>query len=341
MIPEERGAPEGWSPPDKIGKNLWADALDVIEEPVIFFRSDGTVFHTNPAALSFYGVGENDLLNMHCYEMVRRFGLRFSECPYEKVLNSGKPESGMIEYGGVWHAHRVKPVLGENGEIQGLISVIQEGHEHLRLHSASEQLQFLLAATDNAVLITGPDQRIVRWNHPFVRIFEHDTIDLGGRLIHDLVPLTFRKTFAAYADRVMKGEVIPVFSMPRVGKSGDTMDMTVSMSPLHDPAGTVSGMIMIVRAVAGERAVDTRLVQHLSDTSLKIYGPLSHMRMNLEETVAALQDGLLTTEELVIFLTLLMKSVGHIEEGLREMNNVAIEGMDSLPEDMRSYLSHS
>lgn len=329
----------GWIPTDKIGKNLWTDKLDVIEEPAVFFQSDGTVFHTNPAALSFYGVEEADLLGMHCYEMVRRFGLRFSECPYQKMLNGGEPESGMVEYDGVWYAHRAEPVLGDNGEIHGMISTIQDGDERFRLHAVSEQLNCLLAATDNSVLIVGVDQRIVRWNHAVGRIFGHDVNYLKGRLIYDLVPIAFRKTFAAFVDRVMKGETISEFSIPAIAKSGDVIDVSVSMAPLHDPAGTVSGMILLSRDVSGERAVDMRLVQHLSDTSVRINGPLSHMRTNLEETVAALQDGLLTTEELVIFLTLLMKSVGHIEEGLREMNNVAIDGIESIPEEFRKYLA--
>jgi len=145
---EESGTSDTWLPMDTTGVNLWADALDIINEPVLFFGTDGTVHNANPAALSFYGIDEADLLGMHCYEMVRRFGLRFSDCPYERVLKTGTAESGMIEYNGAWYTHRVEPVSGRDGAVQGMISVVVNGDEPVRLQAASEQLQFLFEADE-------------------------------------------------------------------------------------------------------------------------------------------------------------------------------------------------
>lgn len=330
---------DGWHPQNKIDTRLWTDGLGSLEEPVLMFHSDGTIFHTNSAALAFYGVEEADLLGMHCYEMVRRFGLRFSECPYEKVLSTGKPESGMIQYKDVWHKHRVVPVSGDGGEIEGLISVIQDGDDHARLMMASEQLNYLLAATKNAVLIAGIDKKIMRWNHGVSNLFGYQVQDLEDMLIYDIVPLTFRNVFVTYVDQVMDNAYIQEFFMPCLTKDGEVRDVSASIAPLHEPDGTVSGMIMLTRDVTREHDVDMRLVQHLSDTTLQISGPLSHMRTNLEETVLALQDGLLTTEELVMFLTVLMTSIGNIEQSLSQMNSLAIKDIDSIPEEFRRYLA--
>jgi PAS domain S-box-containing protein len=324
---------------DTTGVNLWADALDIINEPVLFFGTDGTVHNANPAALSFYGIDEADLLGMHCYEMVRRFGLRFSDCPYERVLKTGTAESGMIEYNGAWYTHRVEPVSGRDGAVQGMISVVVNGDEPVRLQAASEQLQFLFEATNNAVLVTGSDQRIIRWNHIAERMLGYPGEYLRGRLISDFVPLTARKSFLTHADRAITGEHIRALSLPGLGKGGYMRGVSVSMAPLHDPAGTVSGMVLLSREDTGESAVDIRLVSHLSDLSVRIKGPLSHMRMNMEDTVSALQEGLLTTEELVIFLTIQMKSIRHIEENLREINTLSIDGIDSIPEEFWKILA--
>lgn len=336
---EESGASDTWLPMDTTGGNLWADALDVINEPVLFFGTDGTVYNANPAALSFYGIDEADLLGMHCYEMVRRFGLRFSDCPYERVLKTGIAETGMIEYNGQWYAHRVEPVSGGDDAVQGMISLVMNGDEPVRLQAASEQLQFLLEATNNAVIVTGPDQRIIRWNHVAERMLGYPAEYLKGRLISDFVPLTSRKSFVTHVDRAIAGERIRSLSLQGLGKGGYMTGVSVSMAPLHDPAGTVSGMVLLSREDTGEGAVDMRLVSHLSDLSVRIKGPLSHMRMNLEDTVSALQEGLLTTEELVIFLTIQMNSIGHIEENLREINTLAIDGIDSIPEEFWKFLA--
>lgn len=339
MMHEERGLSDALTPVDKMGENIWSDALDAIVEPVLFFGSDGTVCNANPAALSFFGIDEGDLLGMHCDEIVRKFNLRFSVCSYEQVLKTGIAESGMVEYNGTWYAHRVEPVSGGDGVVQGMISVVMDGDEPFRLQAASEQLQFLLGATNNAVLVTGTDQRIVHWNHIAERMLGYPAEYLKGRLISDFVPLQSRRNFLTHADRVIAGERIRTLNLPGLGKGGYMAGVSVSMAPLHDPAGTVSGMVLLSREDSGERATDMRLVTHLSDLSVRIKGPLSHMRMNLEDTVSALQDGLLTTEELVIFLTIQMKAIGHIEESLREINTLAIDGIDSIPDEFWKFLA--
>ncbi|WP_062396450.1 PAS domain-containing protein [Methanogenium cariaci] len=175
-----------------------------------------------------------------------------------------------------------------------MISHIRDGGDHVRLQEKTEQLNHLVAATDNAVVVTGPDHTIVRWNKGAERIFGYPTKDLSGVGIHELVPpLASREIFGEYVDRVAAGgESMVQFTVQGLKKSGEVMDLVVSLAPLHDPAGgTVSGMIAHSCDVTWEHDVDMRLVQHLADTVVKITVPLSQMRSNLEETVSAMQDG--------------------------------------------------
>ena len=338
-IQESADLPDDWLPPNTSTMGLWERTLDVIAEPALFFKADGTVFWANPASLSFFGVDADDLLGRHCYEMVRRFGLNFSDCPYKRLLKSRSQESGMMESAGKWHINRVDPVLGADGELLGVISRILDGHDSVHLQETTEQLNLLVAATENAIVMTGLDHRIASWNKGAEQVFGYPAEEMQGTLIHGLVPITFRKTFAMHADRVMNDGDMQQFSMQSLKKSGEVVDVAVSMAPLHNPGGAISGMVTLSRDFTVEHDVDMRLVQHLADTMVKITGPLSHMRTNLEETIAALQDGLLTTEEMEIFLMLLMKSIGQIEENLAEMNQIVIDGIDEVPDAFRKYLS--
>ena len=338
-IPESADVPDDWLPPNTVTKGLWERTQDVIAEPALFFKADGTVFWANPASLSFFGVDAGDLLGRHCYEMVRRFGLNFSDCPYKRVLESKSQESGMMEYAGKWHINRVDPVLGAEGELEGAISRILDGGDSVRLQETTEQLNHLMRATDNAVVMTGLDHKILSWNKGAEDTFGYLSKEIQGTVIYNLVPLMSRKTFVMHEGHAINDGDMQHFSMQTLKKSGEVVDVVVSMAPLHDPGGAVSGMVIVSHDVTGEHAVDMRLIQHLADTAVKITGPLSHMRINLEETVAALQDGILTTEELVVFMTLLMKSVGHVEENLSEMNRIVVDGIDDVPDAFRKYLS--
>ncbi|MDE4907962.1 PAS domain-containing protein [Methanogenium marinum] len=331
--------PDDWLPPNTITKGLWERTQDVIAEPALFFKADGTVFWANPASLSFFGVDVNDLLGRHCYEMVRRFGLNFSDCPYKRVLESKSQESGMMEYAGKWHINRVDPVLGADGELQGAISRILDAGDSVRLRETTEQLNHLMEATDNAVVMTGSDHSIVSWNKGAERIFGYPAEEVQGTFIHDLMPIASRNEFAAYVNRVTNEDAMMQFTIPFLKKNGDGMPVSVSLSPLHDPGGAVSGMITLSRDVTQEHGIDMRLVQYLADTTVKIKGPLSHMRINLEETITAMQEGILTIEELMMVLNLQMKTTSLIEENLSNLNHAAIDNIEEVPEKFRKYLS--
>lgn len=244
-----------------------------------------------------------------------------------------------MEYAGKWHINRVDPVLGAEGELQGAISRILDAGDSVRLQETTEQLNHLMAATDNAVVMTGLDHKIVSWNKGAERIFGYPTEDLSGIGIQELVPPASREIFGEYADRVAAEGSMVQFPVQGLKKSGEIMDLVVSLAPLHDPAGAVSGMIAHSCDVTWERDVDMRLVQHLVDTVVKITVPLSQMRSNMEETVAAMQDAPLPTEELMILFSLQMKAFSYIEENLAELNQVAIDGIDAVPDAFRKYLS--
>lgn len=232
---ERVNAPEGGVPLNSSRESQWEQSRDDSAEPALFFKTDGTVFWVNPASLTFFKVNAGELLGEHYSEIMCRFGLRFSDCPYEQIGKSKSQGSRMVEYNGTWYTYRLEPVLGAKGDLRGFVSRILDTRDEICLQEAKEQLQHLMNATDNTV--------------------------------------------------------------------------------------------------------DMRLVRHMVDTAVKINGPLSHMRSNLEETITALQEDLFTTEELVIFLTVLMKSVGLIEGNLSEMNRIAIDGIDDVPDADRKYLS--
>jgi len=59
----------------------------------------------------------------------------------------------------------------------------------------------------------------------------------------------------------------------------------------------------------------------------------------MEETVSVLREGLLSTEELVMFLSLQMKAIRLIEENLTELNRATIDGIDKVPDVFRNYLA--
>ena len=316
----------------------WEQSRSVSTEPTLFFKRDGTVFWVNPASLTFFGVSAGEILGQHLNEIVRRFQLRFSNCPYEPIGKNRAQNLRMMEYNGAWYTYRLEPVLGEDGVLRGFVARILDTRDEVCLQETTEQLQHLMAATDNAVMISGLNHQILRWNSGVEQVFGYQADDLEGKVIQDLISPPYRKIYAMHADRVLHDGVMQQFSIDSLTKSGEVVSVAVSMAPLHDPNGAVSGTMILSRDVTEEHGADMRLVQHMADTAVKITGPLSHMRSNLEEIVTALQDDLLTTEERVMFLTVLMKSIGYIEENLREMNRVAIDDLDGVPDEFRKYL---
>ena len=97
---------------------------------------------------------------------------------------------------------------------------------------------------------------IQSWNGGAERTFGYRASEVVGRPITVLLPPERRAEEADILASVKRGERIEHYETVRLTKSGRRVDVSLTISPLRDAAGTVIGASKIVRDVSDRRRLD-------------------------------------------------------------------------------------
>jgi len=118
--------------------------------------------------------------------------------------------------------------------------------------SLSARLGAILANSGDAIATYGVDGRIVDWNGAAERMFGFLATELEGHAPAVLVPADRRDEPEQMLQRVLRGERIVDFETIRLHKSGVSIHISLSVSPIIDERGQIVGVCKIAHDV-GDR----------------------------------------------------------------------------------------
>lgn len=103
-------------------------------------------------------------------------------------------------------------------------------------------------------------QGVVRtWNRGAERVYGYTAAEMIGRGVSMLVPPLLREQQAAAIDRVRRGERVDMLETQRLHKSGRLIDVALTISPLFDDSGAVTGVSGIARDITQDKADEEAL----------------------------------------------------------------------------------
>jgi PAS domain S-box-containing protein len=120
----------------------------------------------------------------------------------------------------------------------------------------------VVESADEAIVCSDRRGCITLWNRAAGRSFGYTAAEIIGRDISLLVAAEGRVEEAAAHARIANGESGVCFNGIFVAKDGRRVELSVTMSPIHDVAGALVGASRICRVVS-DRQQDTRAAMHL------------------------------------------------------------------------------
>jgi PAS domain S-box-containing protein len=133
--------------------------------------------------------------------------------------------------------------------------------EGRRAEQQCAQLAALVESSEDAVLARTLDHVVNVWNRAAERLFGYTAQEVLGRPLPDLIPSDRIEELQSVMDRVRRGEHVPPFDTERIRKDGRRIEVSVSLSPVKDAAGTVTGISTIARDITERKEKQQLTIQ--------------------------------------------------------------------------------
>lgn len=124
-----------------------------------------------------------------------------------------------------------------------------------------EQMALTMAASGDAIMTADLSGKIVNWNAAAETIFGYSAAEMIGRTTFAVTPADRLGEAEALKARVRGGERVDCLETVRVARSGELIEVALSLFPLRNADGVIVGMSGIARDIRGQKKAERRLHQ--------------------------------------------------------------------------------
>jgi PAS domain S-box-containing protein len=164
----------------------------------------------------------------------------------------GPPEEvlAVAEFNGGAHGAQSK-------EVMALLAGFAEQLAAFIARAEAERVRNRLAAvvegTQDAVLSKDLDGILTSWNRAAERLYGYAAAEAVGRHVSFIVPPDHHNEENVILDRVRRGERLETYETERIRKDGTRVDVSLTVSPLVDPALGVIGASVVARDITTQK----------------------------------------------------------------------------------------
>lgn len=125
--------------------------------------------------------------------------------------------------------------------------------DYERAFEALERLAALVESSNDAILSLDLDGRITSWNRAAGDLYGYAAEEAIGHSIALVIPQDRAQEEREIMERISKGERVEHYETMRRRKDGSLIDISITVSPIKNPAGDVVGASKIARSIHERR----------------------------------------------------------------------------------------
>jgi PAS domain S-box-containing protein len=135
--------------------------------------------------------------------------------------------------------------------------------ERLRHETAKHiaELAAIVESSDDAIISKDLTGCITSWNQSAARILGYAEEEIVGRSILTLIPKELHCEEKVILEKISRGERVDHYETTRMTKSGERLDVSLSISPIRDASGTIVGASKILRDISTRKKLEKSILQ--------------------------------------------------------------------------------
>ncbi len=153
------------------------------------------------------------------------------------------------------------PMRDGAGAMVGAVLVFRDVTERRRAEEARARLAAIVDSSDDAIVSKSLEGIILTWNRGAERLFGYTSSEVVGQPITVIIPTERLDEERAILQRLCKGERIEHFDTVRVSKDGRRLDISLTVSPIHDGDGRIIGASKVARDITERKRAQEALAR--------------------------------------------------------------------------------
>jgi PAS domain S-box-containing protein len=296
---------------------LSASILEAIPDALVAVNQQGLIIQINSQTEALFAYTRDELIGQSIEVLVperqrsqhHQHRAEYHSRPKIRRMGSGLDLYGRRRDGSEFPVEiSLSPVATANGLI--VLSAIRDISDRKRieeeLRRANEELErrksrelrdsqnrlaLIVDSSEDAIIGKNLDGIITHWNKGAVQMYGYAPQEVIGRSISLLCPKDRVDEIPGILDKIRRGERVEYFESVRVTKDGRKLNVSVSVSPIHDQEGRVVGASAIARNITAQKKVEDQLRQSQKMEAVgRLAGGVAHDFNNLLGIVTACSE---------------------------------------------------
>lgn len=153
-----------------------------------------------------------------------------------------------------------------------VLAVAMDTAALMRAEEIRSRYAAIVQSTDDAIIAKNLEGVISAWNAAAERLFGYTEHEVLGQPITMIIPPALYDEEHEILRRLRAGERVDHYETVRVTKTGERIDVSLTISPLRDPAGRIIGCSKIARDITKAKQAEAALRQSQQRLAREVAG---------------------------------------------------------------------
>ena len=236
------------------------ELLDALPAAIYTTDAAGRVTYYNAAAVQLAGrkpkIGSDEWCVTWRLYWPDGTPLPHDECPMAVALKTGRPVRGVEAVAERPDGTLVPfmpyptPLHDASGNVVGAVNMLVDLTERSHAEQVRQLLASIVESSDDAIVSKDLNGVIASWNPGAERLFGYTADEVLGKSVPSLFPADLQNEERAILERIGRGEQLEHYETVRCRKDGSMVDISLTVSPLRNAAGKVTGVSKIARDIS-------------------------------------------------------------------------------------------
>lgn len=262
---------------EKSEKLFRSIAVNIPKSLILVIGSDHRFIAVEGDLMVKMGYDSRDYTGKHPAEVAPPERYEASKYLYDRVL-AGE-QFRVDRKGQTGEDYRVDfvPLKDEAGLIYAGLIIALDITDIKAAEEKSTKLAAIVESSDDAIISKTLDGIITSWNQAAERMFGYTADEMIGQPVLKLIPEDRQDEEPMIIDRIKKGEHVTHFETKRITREGTVLDVSLTISPIRDWNGEITGASKIARDISEKKQDELRKSDFIGMVSHELKTPLTSL----------------------------------------------------------------